>query len=149
MQLRHSERGFSMVKMSLWLAIIGFIIWYGALVFQAHYTNWKVQDVFESVTTNMGNASTDEIHARLPQLFKVMYLSVSDLPPEFQDNLRIRREGSMLEVSSLYTVVIWPLGPVEKVDEEGGYDIDALEGMDILRDKLRLDLEFEPYAISE
>jgi len=76
-------------------------------------------------------------------------LSVSDLPPEFQDNLRIRREGSMLEVSSLYTVVIWPLGPVEKVDEEGGYDIDALEGMDILRDKLRLDLEFEPYAISE
>ena len=144
-----NERGFSMMKMGLWLALVGFALWYGALIFQAHYTNWKVQDVFESVTSNLGNASEGEIRARLPQLFKVMYLSAADLPPEFQDNLLIRREGSMLEISSLYAVVIWPLGPVEAVDEEGGYDIDALEGMDILRDKLRVDIEFEPYAISK
>ena len=138
-----------MVKMGLWLAVVGFIVWYGALIFQAHYTNWKVQDVFESVITNMSNASEAEIRSRLPKLYNVMYLAPSDVPAEFHDNLRIRREGSMLEISSLYRVVIWPLGPVEAMDEDGSYDLDALEGMDILRDKLRVDIEFEPYAISE
>jgi len=137
-----------MVKTLFWLALVGFAIWYGALVFQAHYTNWKVQDVFDSVPEKMSNASEAAIRARLPQLFNVMYLSPSDLPPEFQDNLVIRREGSMLEISSSYSVVIWPLGPVQAVDEEGRYNIDQLEGMDIVRDKLRTDIEFEPYAIS-
>jgi len=143
-----SERGFSMVKTLFWLGLSGFVIWYGALIFQAHYTNWKVQDVFDSVPDKMGNSSEADIRARLPQLFNVMYVAPSDLPPEFQENLSIRSEGSMLEISSSYTVVIWPLGPVQAVDEDGSYLPDELEGMDIVRDKLRTDIEFEPYAIS-
>jgi len=142
------ERGFSMVKTLFWLGLTGFVIWYGALIFQAHYTNWKVQDVFDSVPEKMSSSSEADIRARLPQLFNVMYLAPSDLPPAFQDNLRIRREGSMLEISSSYRVVIWPLGPVQAADEDGSYLSDELEGMDIVRDKLRADIEFEPYAIS-
>jgi len=144
-----NERGFSMTKTLFWLMLVGFALWYGALVGQAHYTNWKVQDLFDSLPEKMGDASEAAIRARLPKLFNVMYLSPSDLPPEFQDNLVIRREGSMLEVSSSYTVVIWPLGPVQAVDEEGSYDPEQLEGMDIVRDKLRTDIEFAPYAISK
>lgn len=137
-----------MVKAICWLMVVGFLLWYGMLVFLAHYTNWKVQDVFTSVTENLPTASEEEIRTRLPKLYTVMYIEPSDLPQEFYDNIEIRREGNMLEVSSVYTVTIWPLGPVERLDEEGGYLPEELEGMDIVRNKLRMDIEFEPYAIS-
>ena len=138
-----------MISILFWLGLVGFAVWNGAQVFHAHYVNWKIQDVFEGVTANMGNANEFDVRERLPKLYKINYLAPSDLSQEFHDNLLIRREGSMLEISSIYSVVIWPLGPVQQLDEKGGYEPNELEGMDSLRDKLRIDIEFEPYAISE
>lgn len=137
-----------MLMMSLWLALLGFLVWNGAILFNAHYVNWKVQDVFDNVVKNMRDSSEAEIREKLPTLYKIQYLSPNDLPREFYDNLEIKQQMGMLEISSIYSVVVWPFGPVEKVDEEGEYDPEQLEGMDLLRDRSRIDLQFEPYAIS-
>ncbi|ATX82243.1 hypothetical protein Ga0123462_1380 [Mariprofundus ferrinatatus] len=138
-----------MLKVAFWLTVIGFSVWTGAQVFHAHYINWKIEDVFHGVVKNMRDASGVEIREQLPKLYKINYLAPSDLPEEFRDNLLIRREGELLEISSVYSVVIWPFGPVQQLDESGEYDPDQLEGMDIVRDKSRIDIKFEPYAFSE
>ena len=46
-------------------------------------------------------------------------------------------------------MTIWPFGSVKTRDEQGEYAPDDLTGLDILRHKTRIDLSFEPNAISE
>jgi len=53
-----------------------------------------------------------------------------------------------VKISSYYHLTVWLIGPVEGVDPESDYDPKDLKGMDKLRDKLRKDFEFEPYASS-
>jgi len=105
-----------------------------------------VQDVFESVSRNMVDASEDTIRKKLPTLFKVGYIARDDVPEEFYDNILVRFAGGKVEISSFYTDTLWPLGRVKNVDAEGTYDPLELTGLDYLRDMTRYDLFFEPYA---
>jgi len=81
-------------------------------------------------------------------VFHVQYLDENDLPISFFDALQIHATGHGFEISSSYHVIIWPLGNVATQDEFGEYDSEALTGLDNFRYKTRIDLIFEPYAIS-
>ncbi|MDQ6981921.1 MAG: hypothetical protein Q9M08_02790 [Mariprofundus sp.] len=132
-----------------WLSVLGFLVFNSFLVAHAHYTNKQVQHCFEGLVHNK-TAQLGELEARdkLDELFSVQYLEKDDLPVEFYDQLRIKVSDGMIEVSSSYGVTIWPFGKVEHVDESGEYDPESLNDLDILRDKTRIDLSFEPYAIT-
>jgi len=145
----NTEQGFSVVKLLFWLAILGFVVFNGFLVLHARYTNGQVQHCFEGlVHSQRAQAGVLEARDKLDELFDVQYLAKGDLPEEFYAQLRIKVTNGMVEVSSRYSVTIWPFGRVEHVDESGEYNPESLSGLDILRDKSRIDLVFEPYAIS-
>ena len=138
-----------MIKVLLWLALLGGVVWNGFLIFTAHYNNWQAEDVFALLVEKRHSASESEARRHMKKLFELKYISRDDFPEEFFDNLSITATGSGLEVSSWYEVTIWPLGSVQQRDEDGSYHPDDLQGLDIIRDKLRVELEFEPYAISD
>ena len=137
-----------MFKMLFWLALAGFTLLNGALIAQAYYNNSKVQDCFESLSQKMPAADEAAILAKMDTLFRVQYIDRQDLPTAFYDQLVINATGYGVEISSAYDVTIWSLGKVEAVDEAGEYDPDNLEGLDVLKHKMRIDLSFNPYAIS-
>jgi len=141
-----NEQGFSIIKLMLILSALGIVVWYGWLLIPVYNAKWKVQDAFDAVCRNMANADEGAVHRRLPELFRIKYIYHDDLPEEFYENIKVQASGSRIEVSSYYHVTIWPLGPVEGVDPEEEYDASELKGMDKIRDKLRLDYDFEPYA---
>lgn len=140
------ERGFSLIKFSFFLALLAGVVWYGWLLIPIYNANWKVQDAFDAISRNMSDADEAAIRRRLPELFKIKYIYPEDLPPEFYDNIKVEADGSRVVISSYYHVTVWPLGPVEGVDPESEYDPAELKGLDKIRDKLRLDFDFEPYA---
>jgi len=142
------EAGFSVLKLLLWLAILGFVLLNGALIAQAYYNNSKVQDCFESLSSKMPAANASEVRVKMDALFHVQYIAADDLPETFYEALQINATGYGLEISSLYDITIWPFGKVEALDEFGEYSPADLSGLDILKHKARLDLSFEPYAIS-
>ena len=144
--MKQSESGFSVIKVLFWLVILGVLISTGFQLLTIHQTNWKVQDVFDNISRKMADSSEDEIRGKLPILFKVGYISHDDVPEEFYDNLLIRFSNGRVEISSSYMETLWPLGRVENVDKDGTYDPLELTGMDYLRDKIRQDFYFEPYA---
>ena len=147
MQAQQREHGFSVIKLMLFLGLLGGVVWYGWLLIPVYNAQWKVQDAFDALSRNMAaNANEAAIRARLPELFKIKYIYHNDLPEEFYENIKIKADGNRIEVSSYYHITIWPLGPVEDVDPELEYDAADLKGMDKIRDKLRLDYDFEPYA---
>jgi hypothetical protein len=111
-----------------------------------HQSNWKVQDVFDNISRKMSDSSEAKVRKKLPDLFKVGYISHDDVPEEFYDNLLIRFSDGKVEISSSYMETVWPLGRVENVDKDGTYDPLKLTGMDYMRDKTRYDIYFEPYA---
>jgi len=135
-------------KLLFGIAVAGFLILNGALIGNAYYINSKAQRCFELLTESMSGASAPEAQAKLGELFHLQYLYKEDLPPEFYGALQIKATGDMLEVSSSYSVTVWPFGKVEDVDEAGTYDPATLTGLDALRDQTRIDLTFEPHAIS-
>jgi len=141
-----NEHGFSVIKMLIMLALIGAVVITGYKIIPVYNTQWKVQDVFESVSRNMADKDEAAIRKRLPTLYKVKYLAQGDLPKEFYDNLVIRADGGQVEISSEYHVTVWILGPVEEVDADSEYEESDLKGMDKIRHKLRQDFDFEPYA---
>jgi len=144
-----SERGFSVLKLLIGLAVTGFIVFNGAMVVYAYYTNSKVQSCFDGlVKSSMAHADEAAARMRLKELFSTQYIDINDLPDAYFKNLRLHATGKMLEISSSYGETIWPFGKVQAVDADGTYDPDALAGMDVLRDKTRIDLSFKPYAIS-
>lgn len=144
--MNRNEHGYSLIKVLIWLVVFGSVAWQGFNVLHIYQINWRVEDVFTSICRNMTTASEMEIRQRLPTLLKIQFVSREDVSEEFYDNLIIKSEEGQVEISSSYHVTLWPLGPVENVDEDGSYAPDELEGVDILRDKIRLDFKFEPYA---
>ncbi len=130
------------------LAVACFLGLNGALIGNAYYVNSKAQRCFDLLTQSMSTASAPEAQAKLDELFQLQYLYKDDLPSEFYDALQIKATGDMLEVSSSYSVTVWPFGKVTDVDAAGTYDPAALTGLDALRDQTRIDLTFKPYAIS-
>ena len=137
-----------MFKLLFFVAVVGFVLLNGGLIGTAYYNNEKVQDCFESLTRNMPEASVPEIRLKLDALFRVQYIATDDLPQGFYDALQINATGQGFEISSSYDVSIWPFGSVENRDEQGEYLPDELSGVDILRHHTRIDLRFDPYAIS-
>ena len=142
------EKGFSMIKTMFWLAVIGAGVFYAYMIVPVYNAYWKVEDTFKGVAESMSDKSESEIRARLPDLFHIKYLAHNEVPQEFYDNMEIKADGNHVEISSYYHVTVWLIGPVEDVDPESDYDPKDLKGMDKLRDKLRKDFEFEPYASS-
>lgn len=142
------EAGFSLFKMMFWLALIGFVLLNGALIAQAYYNNSKAQDIFESLADAMPKADASAVQAKMDVLFRLQYIARDDFPDAFYDELIINATGYGLEISSLYDVTIWPIGQVEGVDAAGAYEVDDLVGMDLYKHKFRIDLRFEPYAVS-
>jgi len=135
-------------KLLFGLAVAGFLILNGALIGNAYYVNSKAQHCFELLVQSKAKASVPAARAKLDDLFRLQYLYKEDLPAEFYDELQFKTTGDMLEVSSSYSVTVWPFGKVTDVDEAGTYDPATLTGLDALRDQTRIDLTFEPYAIS-
>ena len=144
--MNQKERGYSMVKVLVWLIIFGAAAWQGFQILNVHQVNWRVEDAFAGVARNMAAATEAEVRQKLPTLLKMQYIAHDDLPEEFYQNLDIKSGDGKVEISSRYQMTVWPLGRVENVDKDGTYAPDELAGMDILRDKTRLDFEFEPYA---
>ncbi|MDQ6999031.1 MAG: hypothetical protein Q9M17_09995 [Mariprofundus sp.] len=147
-QSHPTEAGFSVFKMLFWLALLGFVTLNGALIAQAYYNNSKAQGCFESLSQKMPAADEAAILAKMDTIFHVQYIDKQDFPPAFYDELVINATGFGVEISTVYDVTIWPLGQVEALDEVGAYDPDNLEGLDVLKHKFRIDLSFNPYAIS-
>jgi hypothetical protein len=135
-----------MVKLMFILAILGFGTWSTYLVLPVYSTYWKVQDAFEAMAHNMADKSVDAISVRMPEVFKIKYIASDDVPQEFYDNLVIKADGNRVELYSSYTVTVWLFGEVEGVDPDSEYDSGDIKGMDLLREKGRLDFAFEPYA---
>jgi len=137
-----------MLKLLVGLAVACFLALNGALIFQAYYTNRKVQDCFDGVVNSEARIDVARARAKLQNLFSLQYLDRDDLPEEFYDELHFKVTGEILEVSSSYDVTVWPFGKVDAVDADGTYDPETLDGINAWRDKTRIDLSFEPYAIS-
>jgi len=137
-----------MFKFLFWLMLITVVVWNGFLGFRAYYNNWQAEDVFTFLAENKATASQTEVRNHMKKMFAVKYITSADFPVEFFDNLTIKANGTLVEISSYYLVTLWPLGMVEERDDDGSYHPDDLQGLDILRDKIRIDLEFEPYAIT-
>lgn len=140
------EQGFSMIKIMVWLVLIGAGALVGFKIIPVYNAYWKVQDTFESVSRNMANASESAIRKRLPDLFHIKYLARGDVPDQFYTNVEIKADGGKVEISSEYDVTVWILGPVEGVDPDSEYEESELKGLDKLRHKARRDFHFEPYA---
>ncbi len=135
-----------MIRLAFILAVLGAGIWSAYNIIPVYNTEWKVQDAFDAVAGNLAGQSAQAIRTRLPDIFHMKYIAHHDLPVEFYDNLQIRADGGKVEISSAYHVTIWLLGPLESVGPEEDYTASDLEGMDKLRDKARIDYDFEPYA---
>lgn len=144
--MRRDEQGFSTIKLMLGLAIIFCAAWVALEVVPVYNANWKIQDTFDGVVRNMSDADEAAIRKRLPDLYKIKYLAPGDVPQAYYDNLQINADGNGVSISSNYHVTIWLMGPVQEVDPESDYSESDLKGMDKIRHKLRIDLDFEPYA---
>jgi len=143
--MRH-QKGFSVVKLLFVLAVLAAGTVAAYKIIPVYNTYWKVQDTLESVSRNLSNQPANNIRARLPDIFHAKYIGYNDLPQEFYDNLQIEADGSKVEISSAYHVTLWLLGPLESVNPDEPYTAKDLKGMDKIRDKARLDFDFEPYA---
>ncbi|MDQ6960305.1 MAG: DUF4845 domain-containing protein [Mariprofundaceae bacterium] len=135
-----------MIKLLFVLAVLSGGIWSAYNIVPVYNTEWKVQDAFDAVADNLSGQPAEVIRIRLPDIFHVKYIAHNDLPAEFYDNLQIRADGGRIEISSAYHVTIWLLGPLESVNSDENYTSSDLKGMDKLRDKARIDYDFEPYA---
>ncbi len=142
----HKQRGFSVFKLLLFLAVLGAAAAAGYKIIPVYNAQWKIQDTFDSVALNMANETEFDIANRLPDLFHIKYLAHNDVPQEFYDNMVITSSDGKVTISSSYHVTVWLFGPVQDVDPESMYTEKDLKGMDKIRAKGRLDFDFKPYA---
>ena len=140
------QAGFSLIKLLFWLAVLAAGVWTGDKVIPVYNTYWNVQDAFKGISRDMASNSAQEIRERLPDILHVKYIAPSDLPPAFYKNLHIQADGGHVAISSHYHVTVWLLGKVTGADPDSDYNAANLQGMDRLRDKARLDFDFDPHA---
>jgi len=142
----HWQQGFSKIKLLFWLALLGAIVWSSYMILPVYTTYWKVQDAISSIAKGMIGETETKIRRRLPEVFKIKYISHDDVPNEFYRNLVVEASPERVFIESEYSVTLWLIGPVQKVDPDEDYDEEELEGMDRLRAKGRIDFHFNPYA---
>jgi hypothetical protein len=137
-----------MFKLLFWTSLVTIVMWQCFPVLNIYKNNSIAQDAFEQVSRKMEGASAQAIRRRLSDTLLVMRLPRKALPAAFYEHLEIQTEHGRVKISSWYHKTIWPLGPVQQLDEEGGYDAEELTGLDALRDRLRMDFDFYPSASS-
>ncbi len=140
------SRGFGLLGLVFWLAVLGGLGWVGYKLIPPYYTYWKVQDLFEDVAGHLSDQDAATIERRLPELMEVKYIDRNELPPAFWENLEIEADGERVRIRSSYDVVVWLLGPVQDVDDPEDYDPNELHGLDVLRDRLKFVFHFAPHA---
>ena len=143
-----NQGGFSLIKVMFGLAVLAGVVWYGYNVIPVYNTYWSVKDAFKNIVDNRANDDATTIRDALPDILHVQYVNHDDLPPSFYNNLKIKADGNRVDISSYYHVTVWLLGPVQGVDPDSNYNKKNLKGLDLLRDKARLDFNFEPHAAS-
>ncbi|MDX8404940.1 MAG: hypothetical protein R8K50_02165 [Mariprofundus sp.] len=143
---RSKEQGYSLIKVMIWLVILGAVSWHGMKFVKVYYVSWKVQSMFDGIVEKMADADVADVRVRIPDLLKINYIDKGDLPVAFYDELQIVDEGLGINISSQYSETIWLLGDIIAVDENGDYDPDKLVGMDQWRDRARIVLNFSPHA---
>jgi hypothetical protein len=143
-----NQGGFSLIKLLFGLAVLAGVVWYGYNVIPVYNTYWSVKDAFKNIVDNRANDDATTIRNALPDILHVQYVNHDDLPPAFYNNLKIKADGNRVDISSYYHVTVWLLGPVQGVDPDSNYNKKDLKGLDLLRDKARLDFNFEPHAAS-
>jgi len=135
------QSGFGLIKLLLWLLLIAAGTVAGYKLIPVHYTAWKVDDAFKTVTRTKASAGASFLRANLPDILHAKYISRSDLPGEFYDHLVIKADGSRVSISSRYHVTVWLLpeniGSMPKV---------MRERWKLLREKSRFDFDFHPHA---
>jgi len=141
-----NQGGFSLIKLLFGLAVLAGVVWYGYNVIPVYNTYWSVKDAFKNIADNRANDDEKDIREALPDILHVQYINSDDLPPAFYNNLEIKADGNRVDISSQYHVTVWLLGPVQGVDPDSNYNKKDLKGLDRLRDKARLDFDFEPHA---
>jgi len=141
-----NQEGFSVIKFLFMIAVLAAGTWATYNILPVYTTYWKVQNALDAASRDLTNQSAEEIRAKLPDIFQVQYIGTNDLPQEFNDHLKIKKEGGKVEISSTYHVTVWLLGPLESVNPDEEYTAKGLKGMDKLRASARLDFDFEPYA---
>lgn len=144
--MKRYQSGSSTIKLLFLVAILVALVSIGFQLLSFYQTSWSVQDVFDNISRKMVGTSEAAIRKKLPALFKINYIDHDDVPEEFYDNLLIKVTSQSVEISSSYTETLWPLGQVGNLDEDGTYDPLELTGLDVLRDMMRYDLYFEPFA---
>ncbi|MDX8393839.1 MAG: hypothetical protein R8K21_04550 [Mariprofundales bacterium] len=146
------------MKVAFWVILIGTITWVIYSILPVYNNYWKVQDTFESMTKHLSNKSELEIRNRMPDIFKVKYISIGELPPDFNKNLDVRSDGYRITISTSYDITVWLLGEPATVkaareaaiESSFYYKVDAeREDPDILetiQHLARVDFHFEPTA---
>lgn len=140
------QDGFSLLQGTFWLVLVAAGAWLAMLLLPPWSTYWKVQDAFESMARNMAHAQEAEIRERLPEVFRIKYIGKEDVPQAFYDNLKIEADGDHVAISSNYTVTVWLLGRPAHVDPHRAQAVAVAQGMDRLRLKGRIQLDFSPQA---
>jgi len=137
-----------MFKLMFWVALIATFVVVGGKTIPVYYNNIKIQNVFEGLVEGLPNANDTDIHSRLRQLFIMQSIKTKNLPEAFYENLKIYRDNGKLELSTNYHIVVWVLGRPTSVNPDEDYLEHDVKGLDKLRLKTRLDLNFSPAAIT-
>ncbi|RME86126.1 MAG: DUF4845 domain-containing protein, partial [Zetaproteobacteria bacterium] len=98
------ERGIGLFKLLFWAAVLSVGVAYAAALIPPYYTYWKVQDMFEGIARNLSDLTAAEIERKIPELMDVKYISRSELPEEFWENLSIEADGERVRIKSHYHV---------------------------------------------
>lgn len=138
-----NQAGFSVLKMFFWIVFIAAAFKAGYELIPVHYTAWKVDDAFQTISRTMSSSDEALIRARLPDILKAKYIAYHDLPQEFYDYLIIEADGGSVKISSEYHVTVWLLGqPAEAAQTN-----DSMQaGWERLQTKGRFDFDFFPHA---
>jgi len=141
-----SQRGYSLIKVMVWLVILMAAAWQGVKFGQIYYVAWKVQSTFDSAVDHMAGERAASVREAMPRLLALNYIDSDDLPGDFSSGLEVIDTDHGWRISADYVETIWLLGSIEQLDEQGDYDPEQLTGMDVWRERARIDLHFAPHA---
>ncbi|MDQ6962898.1 MAG: hypothetical protein Q9M28_10315 [Mariprofundaceae bacterium] len=145
------QQGFSFIKIILLTGIMAAAAIAVIMVLPVYNQSWKVQEAMETVVHFYEGGGEAKARKHLSELFAANLLNDGSLPAEFQDNLKVIADtyDADVSLSSEYAIEIWFLGELADVKDPSNYRVSDLKGMDILREKVRLVLEFSPSAKTE
>lgn len=145
------QQGFSFIKIILLTGFMAAAAIAVIIILPVYNQSWKIQESMENVVHFYEGGGESKAREHLAELFTANLLNDASVLAEFQDNLKIIADTYDPEVSlsSEYSVEIWFLGKLEGLKNPENYQPSKLTGMNLLRYKTRLLLEFKPSASTE